>query len=193
MGKCRHAVSWSGERPGSAESPSMPMSMSHSRTSWRVQEQQCLQPSSCARQRVDAGHAASSSSELVTPAKRRRLMAAQRAQAREDSVVVSDVKQATWHQLVRNLPSFDDSSLRSVFPFAVHNSHECIICGGFVGCIRCASVIAAFSQSALSSQCRGHCTAGSSGPIKRLAAGLIPRGSTWPSGEDKPLPKRLRQ
>ncbi len=131
---------------------------------------------------------------LVTPAKRRRLMSTQRAMQREDVAAASVANAAAWRQLARCLPRVPEPEpeVHDVLPFNVDSSHEGIICGGYVGCIRCGSVVATQAQSALNTRCRGDCPPGACGPVRRLAAGRRPRGDTWPSGEDEPLPKRLR-
>ncbi len=131
--------------------------------------------------------------ELVTPAKRRRILAEQRMAQREDAAAARAANDAAWLLVARSLPYEVQADANDVVPFFVHGSHECLACGGFVGCIRCGSVVSAQQRSALSHQCRGSCPDGASGPVRRLAAGLLPRGKAWPSGETAPLPKRRRR
>lgn len=135
---------------------------------------------------IQTGHAASDIVGFVTPAKRRRLLAAQRAQSREDGAMAREAKGAAWHHFARNLPQVEESDFLAVVPFSVHTSHDCIICGGFIGCIRCGSGFSARAQS-------GTCTHGTARAVKRLAVGRLPRGRAWPSGESEPLPKCWHQ
>ena len=138
-------------------------------------------------------HRQVASDQLVTPAKRRRIAAAQRAALREDAVALRQANSAAWRTLARNLQPVGESDDEGVVPLPVHDSHECLVCGGFVGCIRCGAVISAQLRSALSVQCRGFCPDNACGPVRRLALGRLPRGDRWPSGEAEPLPKRLRR
>ncbi len=138
------------------------------------------------------GAHAGRSVELVTPAKRRRIVAAQRAAQREDAAAARLAEDAAWRRLATSLPWQPMPEGLSRTPFRVDSSHECITCGGFVGCLRCGSVVSAHARSALAAECRGHCPTGALGPVRRLALGRIPRGDAWPSGELAPLPKRLR-
>ena len=129
---------------------------------------------------------------LVTPAKRRRILSEQRVARREAVEEVRTARSSAWLLLARNLPPLDEPCGDNVVPFRVDPTHECICCGGYVGCVRCGSVVAMQQHSSLSSACRGQCPLGAVGPVRRLAAGLLPRGEQWPSGESAPLPRRLR-
>ena len=69
----------------------------------------------------------------------------------------------------------------------IHNSHDCITCGGFVGCNKCGSVISTPQHSALNTECRGWCPIGAQGPFRRLLQGKQPWGELWPNGEEELL------
>ena len=129
---------------------------------------------------------------LVTLAKRRRILREQREARLDDEQASREARSLAWLLLARNLPPVEGSPDASVVPFHVDPSHECILCGGFVGCVRCGSVVAMQQDSALSTCCRGHCPPGALGPVRRLAEGRPPRGDRWPSGEASPLPHRFR-
>ncbi len=84
-------------------------------------------------------------------------------------------------------------------PFATHDTHALIACGGYYGCVRCGSVVGWQRHAQLGAPCRGTCPRGSVRAIRRLAQGLHPfeRGKedttcAWPSGETNPKPLRLR-
>ncbi len=84
-------------------------------------------------------------------------------------------------------------------PFATHETHALLACGGYYGCVRCGKVIGWQRHDQLGLPCRGPCPRGSVRVIRRLARGLHPfeRGKedstcAWPSGETKPVPQRLR-
>ncbi len=84
-------------------------------------------------------------------------------------------------------------------PLAAHPTHALSACGGFYGCVRCGCVVGWQRHANLSPVCRGSCPRGSVRAIRRLAHGLHPfdRGKeestcAWPSGECRPVPRRLR-
>ena len=137
--------------------------------------------------------AACCAGQLVTPAKRRRLLTAQRAIRRDDAAAARLANEAAWRVMAKSLPQVATHESQEVVPFPVDGSHECITCGGFVGCIRCGSVVSAQLRSALSSPCRGFCPPGATGPVQRLVNRLLPRGEAWPNGEIEPKPKRCRR
>ncbi len=84
-------------------------------------------------------------------------------------------------------------------PFATHDTHALLACGGYYGCVRCGKVVGWQRHDQLGVPCRGSCPRGSVRAIRRLAQGLHPfeRGKedstcAWPSGETNPKPQRLR-
>ncbi len=133
---------------------------------------------------------------MVTLAKRRRLLSAQRAMERQDIQAAEATRQHAWGAVARTLACTADESPEATQqhfrPAPVHHTHACIECGGFIGCTRCGSVSSTPQKSALDRQCRGWCPPGSRGPVKRLAAGALPHGQEWPSGATDPKPKRFR-
>ncbi len=133
---------------------------------------------------------------MVTLAKRRRLLSAQRAMERQDIQAAKATRQRAWGAVARTLACTADESPEATQqhfrPAPVHHTHACIECGGFIGCTRCGSVSSTPQKSALDRQCRGWCPPGSRGPVKRLAAGALPHGQEWPSGATDPKPKRFR-
>ena len=74
-------------------------------------------------------------------------------------------------------------------PLRLDPTHSYIVCGGFAGCVRCCGVAGYRAETTkLCQPCVGGCPAGSRGPLKRLAKGLLPRaGSAWPTGEPNPI------
>ena len=85
-------------------------------------------------------------------------------------------------------------------PFTIHNSHDAVYRGGFVGCTRCAALgSTATKNNILDQVCRGEPK--SEWAVRRLGRllnGRHPRpdqgGGLWPNGDtDPPPPKRLRQ
>ena len=109
------------------------------------------------------------------------------------------VADAAWKEVVTTL---EDAYLRIVPstaapPFAIHRSHCVVMCGGYFGCVRCATVCGFGTKNPLSSSCRGGAPQSSYGPIRRLIAGVLPHvqrggrdGCDWPSGEQQPTPRR---
>ena len=81
-----------------------------------------------------------------------------------------------------------------LLPFQPHPSHEGVLCGGFLGCNRCGSVMGFHQRGPLVEPCRGSCPAGSVRPVRRLIQGRPPHGDgeQWPSGEANPRPLRVR-
>eukprot|EP00973_Karenia_brevis_P093952 12420003-Karenia_brevis.AAC.1 len=82
-------------------------------------------------------------------------------------------------------------------PFPIHESHVCIVVGGFFGCIRCGGISGFVTSALLESPCRKHCPHGSRRPITRLSKGLLPYlrnnetgGYGWPSGVLSPTVQR---
>ncbi len=133
--------------------------------------------------------------QMVTPAKRRRLLSAQRVVLKEDAAKAWATTRTAWDALACALPrqvhESDAHHVQALF-VEVHPTHDCIECGGYVGCTRCGSVVATARKCALSPRCRGSMPAGAAGPVARLAEGRLPRGDRWPNGELEPRPKRLR-
>ena len=126
---------------------------------------------------------------LVTWAKRRRILQAQRAEAWAEEENDSLVVRAAWGDVVKTLPgiaSTADGNADDVAPFVIHPSHNCVHCGGFVGCMRCGTIVAARWQATISRPCRGYCLAGSKGPVQRLAQGVLPHDAAWPNGKTRP-------
>ena len=133
--------------------------------------------------------------QMVTPAKRRRLLSEQQAAARADASAAGTVRQSAWDASMRTLAWHPESTATPPAAFmstTIHASHNCLECGGFVGCVRCGSVVSTPQRSALDKPCRVSCPLGTRGPVKIMAAGRLPRGEAWPSGEVDPKPKRLR-
>ena len=132
--------------------------------------------------------------QLVSLAKRRRLLAVQRVEEKADQAAADDMVALAGIAVLQGLPWFIDneSSCGQAAVGTVHNSHECITCGGFLGCNRCGSVVSTTQQSALHAECRRWCPIGAQRPLRRLRLGLLPWGSSWPNGKVGPHPHRLR-
>ena len=144
--------------------------------------------------------AASGDVGLVTPAKRRGQVIAQHREmgkrARLDREAAAAAERVffmgTEDAFTEGLPACD-----TLPPLALHGSHAFLVVGGYVGCIRCGGVAGFTRSTMLSGPCRGHCPAGSRGPIRLLAQGKLPRrkrqhdgtvtGDAWPSGEAFPV------
>ena len=131
---------------------------------------------------------------------RRSLLEKSRIEQRRRTRVLQGVHQAIWraraHQAA-TAPDFADLGETVVAPpFYTDPSHRLIVCGGYAGCTRCASVNGFGSGGKLAQPCRGSYPQGSALPLQRLAKGLPPREDrahvAWPSGESEPTPKRLR-
>ena len=133
---------------------------------------------------------------LVTPAKRRQLKREQLAEQRRVAEATAAIHAEAWQGVKRALPSLAAPEPRCRLQYldgrSVHPSHTCFECGGYLGCIKCGSVVSTSQRCALVEPCRGECPAGSRGPIRRLTSGRLPRGRSWPSGEAEPQPKRWR-
>ena len=85
----------------------------------------------------------------------------------------------------------------SQIPFPIHATHDCVTCGGFVGCTRCAATASTMMKgSKLAEACPGNGKkgTGSANRVARLLRGQIPRSEIeeWPDGSSDPKPKRLR-
>ena len=121
-------------------------------------------------------------------------MAAQKAEARIERSTTAEVVAQAGIALLRDLPSYAASDAKGRPPAVgrIHDSHDCITCGGFVGCNRCGSVISTPQHSAMNTECRGWCPIGAQRPFRRLFQGKRPWGEPWPNGEEEPLPRRLR-
>ena len=128
--------------------------------------------------------------ELVTPAKRRRLLAEQRRASRESTTACQDAHLAAWRMVASGLPS--SAAVEGFVPAELHATHDCWACGGFVGCKKCGSIVSTSQRSALAAPCRGRGSHSAMAAVKRLSAGELPRGAVWPSGELCPRPKRIR-
>ena len=137
---------------------------------------------------------------LVTPAKRRQALVDQRAAKRANSTQTTANFQEAWRKLQASMPrgapqmaAEDCEETSDGIPgLTIHETHVCMACGGFVGCLHCGSVAATPLQGALARPCRGSMPFGSTRPIRKLVLGIPPRGTQWPSGEEAPRPKRLR-
>ena len=131
---------------------------------------------------------------LVSVAKRRRLLQVQRAEERADREAADDIIAQVGIAVLQGLPwgIEDGSSGGQAAVGIVHSSHECITCGGFVGCNRCGSVISTSQHAALHEECRRWCPIGAQRPLRRLRLGQLPWGSAWPNGAVDPQPYRLR-
>jgi hypothetical protein len=123
---------------------------------------------------------------LVPLGKRRRILRQQRDEARREKIATAGVVSSAWARLISELPLNANGAgpdADDVIPFKVHDSHASVHCGGYVGCIRCGTVVSSHTHGAISRQCRRVCPAGSKGPVLRLVRGRLPRGEEWPNGE----------
>ena len=100
-----------------------------------------------------------------------------------------------WKKTFRSLPAAAVAEQTAAGPFIelLHDTHQCVLCGGFVGCIVCGTVVCSQQKAALSWPCRGVCPSGSQAHVRKLSRGVLPRGKRWPSGETEPTPKRIRR
>ena len=133
---------------------------------------------------------------MVTPAKRRRLVREQAAEHRQDREALRTRMNESWSAQTRALVSspelgVDEEATDMRRLVSIDPTHDCVACGGFLGCVKCGSVVSTSQRSALGRRCRGCCPAGARGPINRLLAGRPPRGNSWPSGETSPRPQRM--
>ena len=133
---------------------------------------------------------------LVTPAKRRRLVAEQRQATREAATERRAIEQQAWQHIASSMRSSADEMDAELGGIEgaidAHSTHDCVACGGFVGCTRCGAVVSTRQHGALHGQCRGWMPQGSAGVINRLVSGRVPRGDSWPNGAVDPRPKRIR-
>ncbi len=139
---------------------------------------------------------------LVTARERRRLVLEQLAERRKRRRLEIEVVTRAWGEgdAVVEAGDFVDLPVADgVPPFAVHDTHQLVCCGGYSGCIRCGRVVAYQGHDRFAAPCRGFCPSGSARPVRRLARGDHPypaaRGhlaDRWPSGEAAPVPRRFR-
>ena len=92
-----------------------------------------------------------------------------------------------------SIPGACDEAANFARSLAVHDSHDAVECGGYVGCRKCGSVVSTAQSSAMLAMCRGWCPRGAKRPVRQLELGQLPRGSAWPSGEAQPRPRQLRR
>ena len=113
-------------------------------------------------------------------------------EARAEAAVERAARSSAWVDMVDALPDTAGAYdvVAGVTPVTVHPSHNCVYCGGFVGCLRCGAIVAVQSQAAISRPCRGYKPEGSRGAIRRLVRGLLPQGQAWPNSEGAPQPQR---
>ena len=139
---------------------------------------------------------------LISVAKRRRIVEAQAKELNDRKRKLRTSEDDAWAAFAEAVPSSHWAALPQADefctpPFEVHESHCAILCGGYCGCMACGSVAGFHGHARLTRPCRGHCPAGSTGPVRRLARGLYPHaqrgihGSAWPSGEANPVVSRL--
>jgi len=130
----------------------------------------------------------------VPPATRRRLMADIAKEASLWRQKEGEARGRAIQACMGMLPPSRVASLRAVdnLSFVPHDTHSVVACGGFAGCFRCGSVVGYHAPQTLLGSCRGHCPAGSRGPVVRLARGRLPHRQDgvplWPTGEANPTP-----
>ena len=80
---------------------------------------------------------------MVSFAKRRKILATQRTEARADQAATEAAIELAGIAVFKQLPLFVDNGTPCgpAVMAKIHGSHECITCGGFVGCNRCGSVV----------------------------------------------------
>ena len=132
--------------------------------------------------------------KLITLAKRRRIIVEQQSEARIERLAIAAVVTQAGIALLHDLPHYVVQDAPGIPPAVgrIHNSHDCITCGGFVGCNRCGSVVSTPQQSALHTECRGWCPIGAQRPFRRIHQGMLPWGVSCPNGEESPLPRKLQ-
>ena len=121
-------------------------------------------------------------------------MADQRAEERIEKSASAQIAAQAGIVLLRDVPCYAASDHMSK-PHSVgqiHDSHDCITCGGFVGCNRCGSVVSTPQHSAINTVCRGWCPTGAQRPFRWLFQGKRPWGDPWPNGEEEPVPRRIK-
>jgi hypothetical protein len=81
-----------------------------------------------------------------------------------------------------------------------HESHhKVVICRGYVGCLECGRIASTNTESnQLNQECRKNFPKDRNGRVRMLIRGEHPqkikgRPHTWPSGEEAPQPKRLKE
>ena len=98
-----------------------------------------------------------------------------------------------WQKRGRSLPAAAEADMTAAAPLTVlHETHDCLLCGGFVGCIRCGSVVHSNNNTAISRPCPGQILRNPT-DVRNLIAGVLPRrGRRAPNGEIEPAPKKIR-
>ncbi len=114
--------------------------------------------------------------QMVTPAKRRRLVSPQRVVLKEDAAKAWATTRTAWDALACALPrqvhESDARHAQALF-VEVHPTHDCIECGGYVGCTRCGSVVTTARK-------RAHFRSGAVAACRRAPRGL---SHGWPKGD----------
>ena len=137
---------------------------------------------------------------MVTRHKRRVILRARKAKAAEDRAGNRSRRSSAWSRVIQGIRANREKlpvTPSITLPFSVHPTHECVGCGGFVGCVVCGSVISRSRKGQrLVDLCRppaGPRSSGSFTRVRRLAQGLHPRSrfSNWPDGNMHPRPFRV--
>ncbi len=136
----------------------------------------------------------------VTVAQRRRMVKQHKEEVKWRKAQISEATKRAWASLTAAISAeayYSLSPLEDNPPYEIHRSHAVIECGGYLGCVRCATVCGYRTKTALTEECKRGSLPSSRGPIRKLARGQLPHvqcqgrhGDEWPTGEIHPVPRR---